>query len=225
MKPPGQTGEIEEGSTQDVEIAEVADEVSASAAKLGNEQEAKETKDVEIAEVAAEVGKSAEHLAQQDERKEQDEMEGIGKGESKEVADTAAEVAESAANVQAKDERIADAASEVAESAKEVPEPTPAPTLKANTSGQAVSRFACLCARAADVIGFAVILELLLDRFPLRRIRLYIFSSRFRPGARKAIRRAAETEDEVDFLSRSFRRLFHSSSCSSRFHSRQARFD
>lgn len=139
MKPPGQTGEIEEGSTKDVEIAEVADEVSASAAKLGDEQEAKETKDVEIAEVAAEVGKSAEQLAQQDDRREQDEMEGIGKGDSKQAAETAAEVAESAATVQAKDEKIADAASEVADSAKEVPEPTPAPTPKANTSGQPVS--------------------------------------------------------------------------------------
>ncbi|BGP28806.1 hypothetical protein JCM10296v2_000542 [Rhodotorula toruloides] len=153
MKPPGQTGETEEGSTQDVEIAEVADEVSASAAKLGDEQEAKETKDVEIAEVAAEVGKSAEQLAQQDERKEQDDMEGIGKGESKEVADTAAEVAESAATVQAKDEKIADAASEVAESAKEVPEPTPAPTPKTNTSGQ--PSFSSYSSTASPFAAFA----------------------------------------------------------------------
>lgn len=131
MKPPGDEGETAETATTttgDVEIADVAAEVSTSAAKLGNEQAAKEDKDVEIAEVAAEVGSSAQQVDQQDEQVEKDKEDGIGAGESKEQADTAAEAAESAAQVQATDERIADTADEVAEAAKSASEPTPAPT-------------------------------------------------------------------------------------------------
>ncbi|GAA5958269.1 hypothetical protein JCM8115_004040 [Rhodotorula mucilaginosa] len=130
MKPPGDEGETAETTTGDVEIADVAAEVSTSAAKLGDEQIAKEDKDVEIAEVAAEVGSSAQQVDQQDEQVEKDKEDGIGAGESKERADTAAEVAESAAKVQTADERIADTADEVAEAAKAAPEPTPAPTPK-----------------------------------------------------------------------------------------------
>ena len=129
LKPPGQTAEHEgEAHDADVEIAEVADEVAASAAKLGDEQDKKEEKDVEIAEVAAEVGKSAQNLAKEDERDMQDVEDGVGEGESKDKADVAAEVGESAAKVQAQDERIADAASEVAEAAVAAPEETPKPS-------------------------------------------------------------------------------------------------
>ncbi|GAA5914230.1 hypothetical protein JCM8208_001527 [Rhodotorula glutinis] len=129
LKPPGQTAENEgEAHDADVEIAEVADEVAASAAKLGDEQDEKEEKDVEIAEVAAEVGKSAQNLAKEDERDMQDVEDGVGEGESKDKADVAAEVGESAAKVQAQDERIADAASEVAEAAVAAPEETPKPS-------------------------------------------------------------------------------------------------
>ncbi|KWU46641.1 hypothetical protein RHOSPDRAFT_31456 [Rhodotorula sp. JG-1b] len=134
MKPPGDEGETAESTTTtttgDVDIADVAAEVSNTAAKLGDEQAVKEDKDVEIAEVAAEVGSSAQQVDQQDEQVQKDEEHGIGAGESKERADTAAEVAESAAEVQATDERIADTADEVAEAAKAAPEPTPAPTPK-----------------------------------------------------------------------------------------------
>ncbi|GAA6047158.1 hypothetical protein JCM3770_006928 [Rhodotorula araucariae] len=140
MKPPGQTGEADDESAPaahdtDVEIAEVADEVSASAAKLGDEQDEKEERDVEIAEVAAEVGKSAENLANEDERQEQEAASTIAEDASKQAADVAAEVGESAAEVQAEDEKIADIASEVADAAKAAPEPTPAPTPKPTATG------------------------------------------------------------------------------------------
>lgn len=49
-----------EGNDKEMKAAETAAEVSVTAAKLGDQQEAKEEKDTEIAEVAAEVGKSAE---------------------------------------------------------------------------------------------------------------------------------------------------------------------
>lgn len=141
LKPPGQAAEGAGAGNEaarahdvDVEIAEVAGEVSTSAAKLGDEQDKKEAKDVEIAEVAAEVGKSAQNLAKEDEREMQDVADGVGEGVSKETADVAAEVGESAAKVQAQDEKIADAASEVAEAATAAPEETPAPAPKPSTA-------------------------------------------------------------------------------------------
>ncbi|POY71365.1 hypothetical protein BMF94_5677 [Rhodotorula taiwanensis] len=127
MKPPGQEGEA---SNKDVEIADVAAEVSSSAAKLADEQDDKEAKDVEIAEVAAEVGATAQKMGEQDELK-QEGPEGSAQ------ANAAAEVADSAAVVQAQDERAADTAKEVAEAAAAVPEPTPAPaSAKPSTSVQ-----------------------------------------------------------------------------------------
>lgn len=146
MKPPGQEGDAATGSKGDVDIANVAAEVSSSAAKLGNEQEAKEEQDVEIAEVAAEVGSSAQELDKRDERPIQDTEAGHGAGDSKETADAAAEVAESAAHIQATDEQIADTAEEVAEAAKAAPEPTPAPTPKPATASQPVSIGLLSCA-------------------------------------------------------------------------------
>ncbi|GAA5882940.1 hypothetical protein JCM3774_001839 [Rhodotorula dairenensis] len=154
MKPPGQEGDTASGATGDVEIADVAAEVSTSAAKLGDAEEAKEEKDVEIAEVAAEVGSSAQELDKQDERLNQDNEEaGVGPGESKEMADTAAEVAEAAAQIQAKDEQIADTAEEVAEAAKAAPEPTPAPTPKPAAAAQ--PSFANYSSTASPFSAFA----------------------------------------------------------------------
>ncbi|GAA5980688.1 hypothetical protein JCM10908_001737 [Rhodotorula pacifica] len=150
MKPPGQEGEPAAG---DVEIADVAAEVSTSAAKLGDEQDAKEDKDVEIAEVAAEVGTSAQEVDKQEEQLNKDKEAGVGAGESKEQAETAAEVAESAAQVQATDERIADTADEVAEAAKAAPEPTPAPTPKPTAAAQPT--FANYSSTASPFSAFA----------------------------------------------------------------------
>ncbi|KPV78508.1 uncharacterized protein RHOBADRAFT_50967 [Rhodotorula graminis WP1] len=157
LKPPGQTAENEgEAHDADVEIAEVADEVAASAAKLGDEQDKKEEKDVEIAEVAAEVGKSAQNLAKEDERDMQDVEDGVGEGVSKAKADVAAEVGESAAKVQAQDERIADDASEVAEAAVAAPEETPKPsTAVAPFEPKPQSTFASYSSTASPFSAFA----------------------------------------------------------------------
>ncbi|GAA5972316.1 hypothetical protein JCM11641_002405 [Rhodosporidiobolus odoratus] len=131
MKPPGQDAEGLDTpeQKQDTVIADVAAEVSGSAANLADQQEEKEEKDAEIAEVAAEVGKSAEKVDEPVAGKE----EKMGEGE-KEAAQTAAEVGDSAAAVQAKDEKVADAAAEVADAAKAAPEPTPAPTPKSSAA-------------------------------------------------------------------------------------------
>ncbi|GAA5834425.1 hypothetical protein JCM9279_004312 [Rhodotorula babjevae] len=157
LKPPGQTAENEgEAHDADVEIAEVADEVAASAAKLGDEQDKKEETDVEIAEVAAEVGKSAQNLAKEDERDMQDVEDGVGSGESKDKADVAAEVGESAAKVQEQDERIADAASEVAEAAVAAPEDTSKPsTAVAPFEPKAQPTFANYSSTASPFSAFA----------------------------------------------------------------------
>ncbi|GAA5857027.1 hypothetical protein JCM8547_007923 [Rhodosporidiobolus lusitaniae] len=127
MKPPGEDSqEVEETSPeskQDTVIADVAAEVSTSAAKLGDAQDAKEEKDVEIAEVAAEVGKSAERV-------DAPVKESMESEEAQEEAETAAEVSEAAAPVQAEDEKLVDTAAEVAEAAKAALKPTPAPPPK-----------------------------------------------------------------------------------------------
>ncbi|GAA5826915.1 hypothetical protein JCM11251_002159 [Rhodosporidiobolus azoricus] len=137
MKPPGQgEGETQEEDEADVPekkqdtiIADVAAEVSDSAAVLGDQQEAKEEKDVEIAEIAAEVGRSAESV---DAPKTGAAAEGGDSSqEAQDAAKTAAEVGEAVAPVQAEDEKIADAAAETAEAAKDAPEPTPASMPKA----------------------------------------------------------------------------------------------
>ncbi|KAM0756232.1 hypothetical protein T439DRAFT_24029 [Meredithblackwellia eburnea MCA 4105] len=91
---------------QDTEIAEVAAEVSQSAAKVDENL----AKDVEIADVADEVSQSAAKLADADQADQA-------------VADVAAEVGETAAEIDKKDEEnveIADVAAEVGETASQI---------------------------------------------------------------------------------------------------------
>ncbi|BGP12682.1 hypothetical protein JCM10213v2_000599 [Rhodosporidiobolus nylandii] len=123
---------------QDTEIADVAAEVSGSAAKLGDEQDKKDEKDVEIAEVAAEVGQSAAKVdtAQASAAGAGEEVKMASSAQDKSAAETAAEVGESAAEVQKEDEEKADTAAEVADAAKQAPEPTPSSTPKPATAAQ-----------------------------------------------------------------------------------------
>lgn len=227
MKPPGDEGETAETTTTtttgDVEIADVAAEVSNTAAKLGDEQAAKEDKDVEIAEVAAEVGSSAQQVDQQDEQVQKDEEDGIGAGESKERADTAAEVAESAAEVQATDERIADTADEVAEAAKAAPEPTPAPTPKPAAaqpvrpirlrSVHGEAKLTTLCPTLAR--GFTDFCQLLLRRVSVLGLCFERISPRLRLDG-QAGSRSAEAESQIELLGLDFLCLERSPRCSSR---------
>jgi hypothetical protein len=93
---------------KDVEIANVADEVSTTAAELGDLQD----KAMDVADVAADVAVSAEKLAKEDAEQEQRDVE---------IADVAAEVATSARGVEQKEQEdveVAKAADEVSESSK-----------------------------------------------------------------------------------------------------------
>lgn len=194
MKPPGQEGEA---SNKDVEIADVAAEVSSSAAKLADEQDAKEAKDVEIAEVAAEVGATAQKMGEQDELK-QEGPEGSAQ------ANAAAEVADSAAVVQAQDERAADTAKEVAEAAAAVPEPTPAPaSAKPSTSVQPVRvhpayTYARWNAHASP--WSLELCQLLLDLVPLLCFRLIGLSTRVRLDSEFRTCRGTEAQSQVGIL-------------------------
>ncbi|BGP52885.1 hypothetical protein JCM8202v2_000442 [Rhodotorula sphaerocarpa] len=146
MRPPGQEGE---GAEKDSDIADVAAEVSTSAAQLGDQQNKKEEKDVEIADVAAEVGATAEKIEEQEQLKTDESPD--PKAETR--AETAAEVAESAAEVQATDERVADTASEAADAASAVQEPTPQTAAKPAAGGQ--PSFANYSSTASPFSAFA----------------------------------------------------------------------
>ncbi|GAA5985365.1 hypothetical protein JCM5350_005159 [Sporobolomyces pararoseus] len=97
--------------------AETAAEVSESAAKLGDQEEANRDRDVEIAEVAAEVGKSSEIV------NGGDSIPPPTTGEMKtDEARVADEVSKSAAKVEKEDVEIAETAAETAKVAESVPE-------------------------------------------------------------------------------------------------------
>lgn len=203
MRPPGQEGE---GAEKDSDIADVAAEVSTSAAQLGDQQNKKEEKDVEIADIAAEVGATAEKIEEQEQLKTDETPN--PKAESR--ADTAAEVAESAAEVQATDERVADTASEAADAASAVPEPTPQPAAKPAAGGQPVrpashsdqSKSLLLTARALAT----VLCQLLLNSLTLLCVCVVRLSTRFcLDGEGHAARSgSAEAKDQVGVLCRTF---------------------